>query len=102
MQIPNIGPQAQIFVNVAPVDEKGRVQLAPYGDFLNFDDKGNRVIQRFQKADAENIVNDFKSLIKTPSRLLGLPWYIGHPDHARFRNMHIDTRAYGRVNGLEA
>jgi hypothetical protein len=94
--------ESQIFANVTSIDEKGRVQLAPYGDFLNVDNKGNRVIQRFQKADAENIVNDFNRLSKIPTRLLGLPWYIGHPDHPRFRNMHTDSRAYMRVKGLEA
>jgi hypothetical protein len=103
MDVPNIvAPESQIFANVTSIDEKGRVQLAPYGDFLNVDNKGNRVIQRFEKSDADNIVNDFNRLAKLPTRLLGLPWYIGHPDHPRFRNMHTDTRAYMRVKSLEA
>lgn len=103
MDVPNaVLPESQIFANVTAIDEKGRVQLAPYGDFLNVDNKGNRVIQRFEKSDAENIVNDFNRLAKLPTRLLGLPWYIGHPDHPRFRNMHTDSRAYMRVKGLEA
>jgi hypothetical protein len=95
-------PEAQLFVNIAAIDEKGHVQLAPYGDFLNIDAKGHRIIQRFQKSDAETIVNEFNSLMNTPQRLLGAPWYIGHPDHSRFKGIHIDTRAYGRIKKLEA
>ena len=94
-------PEAQIFVNIIAIDSEGWVQLAPFGDFGNVDGKGNRVIQRFQKPDAETIVNEFNSLLATPQRLLGLPWYIGHPDHARFKGQHTDSKAYGRVKKLE-
>ena len=94
-------PEAQIFVNIIAIDSEGWVQLAPFGDFGNVDGKGNRVIQRFQKPDAETIVNEFNSLLSTPQRLLGLPWYIGHPDHARFKGQHTDSKAYGRVKKLE-
>lgn len=73
------------------------VQLAPYGDWPNRDG-----LQRFQKPDAQNIVNEFGSLLATPSRLLGLPFYIGHPDHPAFKDRYKDTRAYGRIKKLEA
>lgn len=95
-------PEAQIFVNVSAVDERGWVQLAPYGDFINVDSQGRRVIQRFQRPDAETIVNEFNALLNIPQRLLGLPWYIGHPDHPRFKAIHTDTKAYARVKKLEA
>ena len=41
---------------------EGWVQLAPYGDFPNTDQRGRPVIQRFTKADAEAMANDFKAL----------------------------------------
>lgn len=95
-------PSSLVFANVAAIDDQGWVQLAPYGDFGNVDSRGNRVIQRFQKPDAEAIVNEFNSLLSLPTRLLGLPWYIGHPDHPRFRMAHTDTKSYGRVKKVEA
>ena len=72
-------------------------QLSPYGDWGH---SGGS--QRFTKADAEAIVNEFNSLSSTPRRLLGLPWYIGHPDHPEFAQKYTDTKAYGRIKKLEA
>ncbi len=83
-------------VNEAPMNGEW-VQLAPYGDH-----KHSRGVQRFQKVDADAIVKDFQSLINTPQRLLGLPWYVGHPDHEAFKDRYRDTRAYGRIKKLEA
>ncbi len=73
------------------------VNLAPYGDWPNV-----QGVQRFQKSDADNIVNHFNSALNTPQRLLGLPWYVGHPDHPAFANKYADTKAYGRIKKLEA
>jgi len=102
MTLPNEKPQL-MFANVsAAIDDQGWVQLAPYGDFANVDSSGRRVIQRFTKQDAETIVNEFNSLLNVPQRLLGLPWYLGHPDHPRFRATHTDSKAYGRIKKLEA
>lgn len=84
------------FANEKP-NEEGWVELAPYGDWPNADG-----LQRFDKADAESMVNEFNTLKNLPQRVLGLPWYIGHPDHPRFAEKYKDTRAYGRIKQLEA
>ena len=73
------------------------VQLSPFGDFGNR--SGNaRVIQRFRREDAEQICNDFNGVARRITQPLGMPFYIGHPDHPAFRNQpgHGDTRSYGR------
>lgn len=75
----------------------GWVMLAPYGRFDNA-----QGMQEFLREDADAIVNEFKSLANLPQRLLGLPWYIGHPDHPRFTDKYKDTRAYGRIKELDA
>jgi len=74
------------------------VQLSPFGDFGNKDAKGNRVIQRFRKEDAEHICNEFNGLGRKITQPLGMPFYVGHPDHARFKGQpgHTDTAAKGR------
>jgi hypothetical protein len=71
--------------------------LAPYGDWPN-----KQGLQRLEKADAQNIVNEFKKVTSLPKRVLGLPWYIGHPDHPAFNERYKDTKAYGRIKDLEA
>ena len=73
------------------------VQLSPFGDFGNVSGKA-RVIQRFRKEDAEHICNEFNSVGRKITQPLGMPFYIGHPDHPRFAGQpgHEDTRAYGR------
>lgn len=75
----------------------GWVRLSKYGNFPHA-----QGLQRFFKADAVNLVNEFNGLLRTPQRLLGLPWYIGHPDHPQFKTRYTDTKAYGRIKGLEA
>jgi hypothetical protein len=93
-----------VFGNQRMLEADGWVQLAPYGDFANVDARGQKVIQRFGREDAERIVQDFKSRASEPGNLLGLPWYIGHPDHPRFRGKpgHTDSTAKGRIKALEA
>lgn len=71
--------------------------LAPYGDWPNA-----QGLQRFRKDDAVNIVNEFKSLASLPQRVLGLPWYVGHPDHDAFKADYKDKTAKGRIKKLEA
>jgi hypothetical protein len=73
------------------------VQLSPFGDFGNANGSA-RVIQRFRKEDAEHICNEFNSTIRRVTQPLGMPFYIGHPDHPRFKGQpgHEDPRAYGR------
>jgi hypothetical protein len=90
-------PTECLLGNEFTVTPDGWVQLAPYGDFPHGDG-----LQRFTAEDARTLVNEFNSLLRTPQRLLGLPWYIGHPDHPRFAERYTDTRAYGRIKALDA
>lgn len=89
--------EAQLLGNEFAPGQDGWVMLAPYGDFQH-----SAGVQRFTKEDAETLVNEFHGLLGLPSRLLGLPWYVGHPDHAKFKDRYPDTRAYGRIKGLQA
>ena len=72
------------------------VQLAPYGQWPNVVG-----LQHFREAEAREVVNEFQSVLNTPARLLGLPWYIGHPDHEALKSRYKDTRAYGRIKELK-
>ncbi|HEX4083334.1 MAG TPA: hypothetical protein VHY22_00380, partial [Chthoniobacteraceae bacterium] len=78
------------------------VQLSPFGDFGNTHG-ATRVIQRFRKEDAAHICNEFNSTLRRVTQPLGMPFYIGHPDHPRFAGQagHEDTRAYGRGKEME-
>ena len=73
------------------------VQLSPFGDFGNRTGSA-RVIQRFRKEDAENICNAFNSPVRRFTQPFGMPFYIGHPDHPRFKGQpgHTDTASKGR------
>lgn len=73
----------------------GWVQIVPYGTFDHSDG-----VQKFTKDDAEKIVTDFTA--HSSARLMGLPWYIGHPDHPKFSDVYRDKKAYGRIKMLEA
>lgn len=76
-----------------------RVQLAPYGDFPH-----GGGLQRFTREDAKAIVNEWEGLNKfaNPAKWMGIPWYVGHPDHTDFKDRYKDGRAVGRVKQLEA
>jgi hypothetical protein len=78
------------------------VQLSPFGDFANVSGKA-RVIQRFRTEDARRICDDFNSALRRVTQPLGMPFYIGHPDHPRFAGQpgHEDTRAYGRGKEMQ-
>lgn len=85
----------------APNTDSGltRVQLAPYGDFPH-----GGGLQRFTREDAKAIVNEWEGLNKVanPAKWMGIPWYVGHPDHPAFKDRYKDGRAVGRVKQLEA
>ena len=78
------------------------VQLSPFGDFANATG-ASRVIQRFRHEDARHICDEFNSTIRRVTQPLGMPFYIGHPDHPRFKGQpgHADTRAYGRGKEMQ-
>jgi hypothetical protein len=67
-----------------------------YGDFQ--DDSG---WHRFIPTDARNAVDEFRRRMGTPQGRLGVPVYIGHPDHSDFRSRYQDVRAIGRVKDLD-
>lgn len=71
--------------------------IAPYGRHQHA-----RGMQVFGKRDAETLVNEFNRPLNVIARKMGLPWYIGHPDHPYFVNRYLDTRAYGRIRKLAA
>lgn len=77
---------------------EGWVQLSPFGDFGNRDAKKQPVIQRFQKSDAEAICNQFNGTLRKVKQPLGMPFYVGHPDHPSFKGQpgHTDPSAKGR------
>ena len=91
------GDETQLLGNEFSVAEDGWVQLVGYGDFEH-----GAGLQRFTREDAETLVNEFNSLLGLPQRMFGLPWYIGHPDHPKFKDRYPDTKAYGRIKGLQA
>ena len=71
--------------------------IAPYGDHGHADG-----MQRITREDAVAMVNEFNSPLNLVARVVGLPWYIGHPDHPAFKDRYKDTRAYGRIKRLKA
>lgn len=73
------------------------VLIAPYGRWAH--DQGMQV---FERADAEALAREYAQHANEAVGRLGLPWYIGHPDHPRFKDRYRDTRAYGRVKELRA
>lgn len=74
----------------------GWVLLAPYGNWPNADG-----LQKFDRPDAEAIVSNFHSVANTVARFMGLPWYVGHPDHPTFAARFKDTASKGRIKQLE-
>ena len=84
-------------------DKENWVQLSPFGDFANVDKNKKRVIQRFRKEDAEAICNEFNGVGRKVLQPLGMPFYVGHPDHPRFKGQpgHSDTAAKGRGKSME-
>jgi hypothetical protein len=75
------------------------VMISPYGDWPH---PGG--LQRFRKEDANEIVKDFNGIVPKAMRMggMGIPFYIGHPDHPDFKTRYTDTKAYGRIKELQA
>lgn len=88
---------APCWANISESANEAWVLLAPYGKWPNA-----QGLQTFEQKDAENMVNEFNSLLSTPQRMIGLPWYVGHPDHPAFKDRYTDTAAKGRIKKLEA
>ena len=88
---------AQSEFTVANEASDNWVQLSPYGKFPNA-----AGLQVFTRNDAQNICNEFNSVAATGVRLMGLPFYVGHPDHDSFKAIYTDKKAYGRIKSLEA
>lgn len=92
------GFKFSFFSNEAKADTADNwVQLSPYGRFPNASG-----LQVFTKQDALNICNEFTSAAAVGTRILGIPFYVGHPDHEAFKDVYKDKRAYGRIKTLEA
>lgn len=72
------------------------VQLSPFGTFPNAAGK-----QVFNSADSEAICNEFRSLTGRLAAPVGLPFYIGHPDHPAFKEFYTDASAKGRIKELQ-
>jgi hypothetical protein len=86
-----------------PAEGLHYVQLSPFGDFGN-SNGGKKVIQRFTHEDGQTIANAFnKGMGKTKGQPLGMPFYIGHPDHPAFKGQpgHTDVAAKGRGVKME-
>ncbi len=69
------------------------VEIAPYGRHRH-----SAGMQVFERDDAVEMVRDFANSRKF--KMLGLPWYIGHPDHPLFKDRYKDGGAYGRIKEL--
>ena len=77
--------------------EGGWVLLAPYGKWPNADG-----LQIFDRASASEIVANYHSTANAIRRTMGIPFYVGHPDHPTFSDRFLDTSAKGRIKELEA
>lgn len=92
-----VGGGYEFIGNVAPVGADGWARV-PYGEHPH--DQG---LQRFTKADAEEMVGYFKNAWNRLKRVVsGLNIYKGHPDHPAFANVHKDKASYGTVADMEA
>lgn len=98
-------PRAEgfLFANAFSQDDQNWVQVSPFGDFWNVDKAGNKAIQRFGKPEAEAICNSFANPLMRVLQPYGIPWYVGHPDHPRFKGKpgHSDESAKGRGKELQ-
>ncbi len=93
--------ESHFLANEMKTDGKGWICLSPYGQFRN-NSNGHEITQEITKTDAQEMVSEFNSMANIGTKILGLPWYIGHPDHPGFQDRYTDTKSYGRIKGLEA
>lgn len=73
------------------------IMLAPYGEFPH--SQGAQVLSQ---KDAEELANEYERMLGIPRFKLGVPIYIGHPDHPKFAAKYTDSTVFGRVKKLEA
>lgn len=71
------------------------IEIAPYGKHRH-----SAGMQVFDRNDATAMVQDFANSRRF--KWLGLPWYIGHPDHPQHKDRYKDGAAYGRIKELRA
>lgn len=72
------------------------IQLSPFGKFRNV-----AGMQVFTPDDGHTIANEFNSTANIGVRAIGLPWYVGHPDHPDFKDQYDDKAAKGRIKAVE-
>lgn len=95
--------QGFLFANAFASSTEGWVQLSPFGDFWNTDAGGNKAIQRLTPKEAQEICNSFDSVARKVLQPLGAPWYVGHPDHPKFKAKagNFDQGAKGRIKEMQ-
>lgn len=85
-------------VNELAVDQADGWALIPYGEWPH--DQG---LQRFGKAEAEEMVGYFKNPWNRIKRaLVGMPIFKGHPDLPALANQYPDKTVYGQIFDMEA
>src|SRR6266550_3962998 len=92
-------PSALFYNEFSAPKEETKIRwamLAPFGDWPN-----KQGMQRVTREDAANIVSDFEKPTNVIKRKVGIPFYIGHPDHPDFKERYKDTKAYGRIKEME-
>lgn len=73
-------------------------QIAPFGDFP--DSQNPRLIQRFNRTQAEIMKRNFDSVLSKLGRLFrGVPIYVGHP--YQLPDIYKDRRRLGKVMELQ-
>ena len=76
--------------------------LIPYAE-VPISLRGRRYMQDLNLANAQALATRFNSWRgKLIRRFSGLPFYVGHPDHVEFANVHTDRKAYGWIKDIEA
>ena len=85
-----------VFFAVNEISSAGKwCQLSPFGKFPNA--VGTQV---FGPADGAAVCNEFNSLPNIGAKAIGLPLYVGHPDHQSFAAKYSDNGAKGRFKSL--
>lgn len=83
-------------------------RIATYGDVPNVTPSGERVIQRFEKSDAEKIVQTFSNNWAKLKKFLGIgsgdiPVVRGHTDTGNVDEQTlVDTTQYAQISALDA
>lgn len=83
-------------------------RIATYGDVPNVTPAGERVTQRFEKSDAEKIVDTFANNWARVKRMLGIgngniPVVRGHTDTGNVDDETlVDTTQYAQISALQA